>query len=415
MNHQNDFNTLGMKKREEDINALLDIPQSNAIPVPEKKLEDVPESEDEKKASDSSARKFCFHCGASVTKEMVFCPSCGQKLASSVTQPRQQFASASSASVASTAPVGEFTPSSPAPETVSTSAPSFPAQPKPFYHPPKSATPPQSFYAAPSFGAQAPSAPSAPQRVPCPGCGLAVPPSVSFCPRCGKDFRQLSQKPKSFSKSNKRLWIILGACLGALLIAGLVLFLILKPPAVEKVTFTKAEIVLYVGDTEKAGYSVLPREAGWERQATFTTSNDAVATVSENGTITARGKGSCTITVKCGSKRDTLVVVVKGGPNFSDLFDQHCQSSWAKVGADGSYLQIDTNPYDYEDYYSSAADKGIQNVNEAIGLPDSLYNDMMNTSYDMGKQTETFQDVGVVVTWTYHPDQGLEVTYKLID
>ena len=26
---------------------------------------------------------------------------------------------------------------------------------------------------------------------------------------------------------------------------------------------------------------------------------------------------------------------------------------------------------------------------------------------------EVFEDIGIKVTWTYHPDMGLEVTYKL--
>jgi hypothetical protein len=40
---------------------------------------------------------------------------------------------------------------------------------------------------------------------------------------------------------------------------------------------------------------------------------------------------------------------------------------------------------------------------------------MMQTSWDMGKQEEIFENIGVKVTWTYHPDKGMEVTYKLIN
>ena len=34
------------------------------------------------------------------------------------------------------------------------------------------------------------------------------------------------------------------------------------------------------------------------------------------------------------------------GPNFKKLYDEHCRSIWASVGSDGSYLTIDTNPFD---------------------------------------------------------------------
>lgn len=102
------------------------------------------------------------------------------------------------------------------------------------------------------------------------------------------------------------------------------------------------------------------------------------------------------------------------GPDFNSLYSQYCSSIWAEVGSDGSYLRIDTNPYDIDDegiaYYAAAT--AIENVNKALGLPDSLYSDMGQTTWSMGKQTETFDNIGVTVTWTYHPDKGLEVTYK---
>ena len=54
-------------------------------------------------------------------------------------------------------------------------------------------------------------------------------------------------------------------------------------------------------------------------------------------------------------------------------------------------------------------------MNRKIGLPDSLYNDMIQTTWSMGKQQETYESIGIKVSWTYHPNKGLEVTYKLLD
>ena len=110
-----------------------------------------------------------------------------------------------------------------------------------------------------------------------------------------------------------------------------------------------------------------------------------------------------------------MVVVISGGDpevDFQKLYDEYCQFMWADVGSDGSYLRIDTNPYDQEDdglAYPSAY-TAIKEVNKALDLPDSLINEMGETTGSDGKQSETFDNI--IVTWKYHPDKGLEVTYK---
>lgn len=102
------------------------------------------------------------------------------------------------------------------------------------------------------------------------------------------------------------------------------------------------------------------------------------------------------------------------GPKFNDLYDEYCSSIWASAGADGSYLSIDTNPYDLDDEGLAFHDAytAIKNINSALGLPDSLIEDMGATRAMDGKQSETFSKQGIVVDWRYHPDKGLEVTYK---
>ncbi|MGN1306148.1 MAG: RING finger protein [Faecousia sp.] len=111
-----------------------------------------------------------------------------------------------------------------------------------------------------------------------------------------------------------------------------------------------------------------------------------------------------------------LIVSLSGskGPDFEKLYDEYCSPVWAKVGSDGSYLSIDTNPYDEDDNglaYPSAY-YAVEDVNNALGLPDSLISEMGETTGADGKQTETFEELGITVSWKYHPDKGLEVTYK---
>lgn len=107
-----------------------------------------------------------------------------------------------------------------------------------------------------------------------------------------------------------------------------------------------------------------------------------------------------------------IVLICNSGPNFKKIFKNYCEPSWAEVGSDGSYLYIDTNPDDLEDaslaYYEAYT--AIEKINEELGLPDSLFEEMGQTTANDGKQSEEFRKFNV--SWRYHPDKGLEVTYK---
>lgn len=82
------------------------------------------------------------------------------------------------------------------------------------------------------------------------------------------------------------------------------------------------------------------------------------------------------------------------------------------IGSDDGYCEIDTNPYDIDDYSSSTILLYIEQMNKKLGLPDYLYNDMIHTSYSQGKQEETFKKIKV--KYYYHPDKGLNVSYYRI-
>lgn len=98
--------------------------------------------------------------------------------------------------------------------------------------------------------------------------------------------------------------------------------------------------------------------------------------------------------------------------DFRDLYNKYCVSSWAECPTDNSYLKIDTNPYDYDDegiYYIEAY-YAIEKINKDLGLPESLNSEIDNTTWDHGKQTKKFDNL--VISWTYHPDKGLELMYS---
>lgn len=54
--------------------------------------------------------------------------------------------------------------------------------------------------------------------------------------------------------------------------------------------------------------------------------------------------------------------------------------------------------------------EAIRYVNEELGFNGALYDEMLETTALMGRQSE--ENDKYEVTWKYHPDEGLEVTYK---
>ena len=85
------------------------------------------------------------------------------------------------------------------------------------------------------------------------------------------------------------------------------------------------------------------------------------------------------------------------------------------------YFTIDTYPDAYKNLdeltlslllpdTQEDALKGIRYANEALGFNGSVYSKMMETTALMGRQSE--ENRKYIVSWTYHPDDGLEVTYE---
>ncbi len=253
----------------------------------------------------------------------------------------------------------------------------------------------------------------------CGKCGAELQEGQEFCPKCGQKVglsvdagvsSAISQFNAGIEKKSKKkatVPIIIGV-VAAIVVA---LFLLLKGPSVDEIILSQTSVELKVDDTTSVSYTINPSKAS-DVKVSWKSSNTSVATVNDNGKITAKGEGSCTITVTAGGKSDSATVTVKDGPDFKALYNQYCKSTWADYGSDGSYLSIDTNPYDWDDdglAYPEAY-TAIKNVNAALGLPSSVLNDMGETTSADGKQSETFGDI--TVTWKYHPDKGLEVTYK---
>ena len=283
-----------------------------------------------------------------------------------------------------------------------------------------------------------PVVPEAPKPRLCQNCQQELGEGKKFCANCGTEYKEPVTPPqpelidavstakkmayyKAFlakkAKNNKKPLIIscVAILLGLILLA-VVLVNALRVP-VTTLNVDKEEVTLMKGESITLSCSVLPYDAT-DKTITYTSSDTSVAEVTQYGQITAIEKGTCTITVKAGKISKTVSVTVTNHPDLKAIYSKCCTSTiWSTLGSDNSYIQIDSNPYDYDDgdsRYTSTVLTAIQNINDALGLPESLYNDMLQTTWSMGKQTATYAEKGIEVTWTYHPDKGIEISYKII-
>lgn len=83
---------------------------------------------------------------------------------------------------------------------------------------------------------------------------------------------------------------------------------------------------------------------------------------------------------------------------------------YCEVAEDGSYLTIDPNLSDTDGYFNDEAFEAVKATNEKLGLPDSVLEKMESTSGLDGVQTAEHN--GIIVSWSYHPNYGLEVMYE---
>lgn len=256
-----------------------------------------------------------------------------------------------------------------------------------------------------------------PASVFCSGCGTKIPDGMKFCPNCGKPAN--APAVAASSKKSRKIIPLIVAAVALIAIAIVACVFLLAPPKEIPATdlvLSATQFELKQEEITTASATVYPQDAT-DKTVVWTSSDEKVATVNNLGTITAVGKGTCVITVKCGSLTKTINVTVKSKIDFKALYetiDADVKYGWT-AGSDGSYLSADTNVYDLDDYSNGSIWASIKEMNKTLGLPGSLTEDMNTTTWSMGRQNKVFSSVGIEVTWTYHPDKGMEVTYKLLE
>lgn len=117
--------------------------------------------------------------------------------------------------------------------------------------------------------------------------------------------------------------------------------------------------------------------------------------------------------------RSYLWTVNKGStknPNLKAFADLKGDGLVLSAAKDGQSITIDSNPWGAakgSQAYKLDNDLAlllIKELNSELGLPDWLYTEMMGTRALDGRQKEVFDYV--TVTWSYHPDSGINILYR---
>ena len=108
-------------------------------------------------------------------------------------------------------------------------------------------------------------------------------------------------------------------------------------------------------------------------------------------------------------------------PSKFERVHNKCTDIAGTTRGSGNYFVVDTYPDSYENldpnqfpYLLASAREGaieaIQYANKEFGFSGAVYSQMLETNALMGRQSA--ENKKYRVTWTYHPDDGLEVTYE---
>lgn len=108
-------------------------------------------------------------------------------------------------------------------------------------------------------------------------------------------------------------------------------------------------------------------------------------------------------------------------PSKFERVRNECVHIAGRVTGSGDYFMLDTYPDEYKNMddllvsilLPDAQDNALEAIryaNEELGFNGSVYSQMMNTTALMGRQSA--ENDKYRVSWTYHPDDGLEVTYE---
>ena len=105
--------------------------------------------------------------------------------------------------------------------------------------------------------------------------------------------------------------------------------------------------------------------------------------------------------------------------DFNKKYEKYADKTWCTISADGTSMRIDTDPENKAigmagtewEKVSKPAHDAIEQINKDLGFSGSLISTMGSTTKAQG--TQTTSNDNYTVSWSFDPDKGLEVTYKV--
>jgi hypothetical protein len=91
---------------------------------------------------------------------------------------------------------------------------------------------------------------------------------------------------------------------------------------------------------------------------------------------------------------------------FEDAISTCGNPQGVTLGDDGSTLTIDMMG---ETDYSGSSYNDVECIVDAVGTPTYIKDNMWATNALSGRQTDTFENI--TVSWSYHPDNGLDAVF----
>ena len=250
----------------------------------------------------------------------------------------------------------------------------------------------------------------------CPECGKEISDSSAQCIHCGYVLKagNVAKEKKPLDKK-----VIIGIIVAAVVVVLIVGALVVKNSIIPSNNYKVAEQALEAEDFDGAASQFaelgdFKDSKDRVKQCYYEKGKSLMAKKSYSAAIKAfedsdNYQDASSQIDKCEAKLEEEQAAAAHQAVIDKLKEvsESCIASGTSLSSDGLSLMIDAkNKDDLEallDVYTAI---------EVLSLPDSLIDDMSHTTAMMGKQSQTCGDYEV--SWSYHPDNGLDVLIKVI-
>ncbi|MCR4754718.1 MAG: zinc-ribbon domain-containing protein [Lachnospiraceae bacterium] len=239
----------------------------------------------------------------------------------------------------------------------------------------------------------------------CPECGKEISDQAEVCINCGYRLRSASSKKTGKNKALILVPIIL-LLLG--IIASIVLYFAVYMPNQK---YEEAVRLIGVEDYDKAIKML-------EELGEYKDCNEKIQEANYKKAVSLYERESyeaaLNVFKRAGDYSDSkkYIEIIENESLQANL-KKELSEAYSKCYSSGTYLSSDGLSLfvDGEDENDTTSLADVYTVISELNLPDSLINEMGQTNALMGRQTENFDNYEV--SWSYHPENGLDVCFKI--